>query len=212
MRLDFTQEADRGRATSHVRNVLARGGTLSRLLLNRVDEAVNYRGLVVDGVVVSRVQNFEHGLTEPSDSERSIGWQRVLAPQDELAEEIARGSVGSSAWVLEDTVARRGDPFLDSVDKSLVAYVDSDLYWVVSPGPSPAAALKALDWGPPSWQLVGVKTKLPSESGTKWSPTTIEHLASAATQLLVGAFDGEGYVLCDLPESQVSGSSFSREN
>jgi len=108
---------------------------------------------------------------------------------------------GESALLFDES-SRPADPGLQRLSHIITS--EDEVYHLLPPGTSVEAVERALTAAETGIALVGVTCErsalLPDlPSGTRVSPAGITACARSAHMLFVGIFDGESYLVCDLP-------------
>ncbi|HKO55568.1 MAG TPA: hypothetical protein VJ276_06780 [Thermoanaerobaculia bacterium] len=178
--------ADAAAAAAFAREMLAGGGSLSRLLLPLATEGAEWRTLLRDGAGVA---DFESGGHYPG---RRIGYvEEVVSDNARLAALVARYlTTNDDAFALfEDPLARPSDPFVSRLRSTVVPYEDSVLLAVRPPADVDAVllAIREAKRVPSFTGVLGV--------GDPFRPGGMERIAEMAKILVLGAYDGESYIL-----------------
>jgi hypothetical protein len=155
--------------------------------------------LIGDTAQLPPEPNYTHGLTAPTGEERAQGWQRILAPKEQLRDQIVEDLAEriGRVWVFEDPLSKKGDPVLQSSSDQRF-FVEDRAYSFVKHGSSLEQATAALNT-PPSWQYLGVQCAMPTPSslvgGSSVNLDFLRALAKSALVIVTMVFDGEGYML-----------------
>lgn len=103
--------------------------------------------------------------------------------------------------VVEDSVAKKTDPFMQSFDVPWVAYQD-EVYYILSGATDPRKIRQVIECILPWPAAVGALTRLDGDVSSllvakKLSDDVLRAMAKATVTVIVAAYDREGYVLWD---------------
>ena len=190
-------------ATQYIRECLAQGKTLSKHILQLQDlEDGKVDTFVPDGVPTENVLNFREGIhpfeppTPPKDG--SALWIPKLTMDDLLADEMydyVRRSK-DRLCVLEDELASPRDEYLKLVKTRFLSHGD-EVYHLVCHGDDRSRVEETISQAS-GWLFVGVLSVMPKTLRPKAAALTDQDLAEvarASRSVLVGAYDGEGYLV-----------------
>jgi len=185
----------------YVTKCLELGKTLSKLLLQIRD--------LNTGRVVTRLpsdlddataKDFETGGKLPPLSPRTTTLQPVPNTDLLLSEEIqvflAAGD--RNVCIFEDASASPSDPFLHSLDTRYVTFED-EVYHLLCQADKDQDSILATVRRAHSWLFIGVLTSAPPGvdlcSEGVLTKSLLKFLAEEARKIVVGAYDGEAYLI-----------------
>jgi hypothetical protein len=169
---------------SYLERVLRSGKSLSRLLLERVDFAAGkIHALLSRQVSGHEIQDFASGGIGSIKPARSTLAKIAIRYLQEPGKQI----------VLEEGLARAGDPAVGN--KKGVLFLGDEIYYVAEKTDS-AEQMEQFFMQPRySLGLVGIFSVAAPGPFPKTSQTELARFVEAAEKIVVGAFDGEGYLL-----------------
>lgn len=186
----------------YVRECLEAGKTFSRLLLKTHD--LNTGTAVTKlpaGIEEAAAKDFDSGGKLPELYPRTSNLQAVPDSDFLLIPEVNRFLSESSAniCILEDSLANPTDPFLQSVKTRYSAFQDEVYHLICQPDNNSDTISKTLRQAH-SWLTIGALTSTPQETGIcgQRGDLTLSNLTTMAQGtevIIVGAYDGEGYVI-----------------
>jgi hypothetical protein len=167
------------------------------------------------GVALTSLRDFRTGgkLPSPPVSE----WQStqredetllmipVPSTDDWLAEKVRAFLTGDPErlCIFEDALKRYGDPVLSKVPTRYATFDKEVYHLLLSVDAQQERILKAIRTARSIPTFIGVMTKwvgsAPNSHHTSISSSTIRSLAERAEKIIVGAFDGEGYLVWHKP-------------
>lgn len=191
------------KAALYVAEKLSLGKTLSRLLLNS-HEISNGRisTKLPPGIDEREAHDFESGGKLPLGHNRArpLGdLEPVPNTNDAFVDEIRAflDANNSRVCIFEDASAQPNDQFLRAITTRALTY-DDEVYHLVCARDSHEQMLKTIH-AARSWLFVGALTQVPDATGLCSKKTLtrdeIENLAQNAIGIVVGAYDGEGFVV-----------------
>jgi hypothetical protein len=187
---------------AYIRECLEAGKTFARLLLQTHDlnmgKAVTKLPASVDD---EAAKDFDSGGKLPELYPRTTNLQAVPDSDFLMMPEINRFLSESSAniCILEDSLANPTDPFLQSVKTRYSAFQDEVYHLICQPDNNSDTISKTLRQAH-SWLTIGALTSAPEEMGVcaqlgELKLSSLTTLAQKAQEIIVGAYDGEGYVI-----------------
>lgn len=99
--------------------------------------------------------------------------------------------------IFEDPVSELGDPCLEQIETPMLSYGKEIYHWVSSEDATPDKIEEILLNGE-SWMLIGAVSFSPMDLNRDSKELTsedIETIARGTTILIIGAYDGEGYII-----------------
>ncbi len=99
--------------------------------------------------------------------------------------------------IIEDAVSNLGDPCLEQVETAMLSYGKEIYHWVRSEDASPDIIESVLLSGQ-SWRSIWAVSSSPKDlhgMSKELTKMNIEMIARETTMLIVGAYDGEGYLV-----------------
>jgi hypothetical protein len=188
-------------AASYVRSQLALGLSLARSI-DAPLESARYTSFLPIGASEAAAHSFTDGLGLSPSRAGDGSTQPVTRPTVHvvsfLGEEIQRSG---SSLVVEDHIAHGGIPSGPSDRGSPCRFTcGEEVYYVVTP---PSATSQAVDTAlrrGTSYMAVAVLTEagLDLQCDSDVSPPAIAQLGGAASVVVVGAYDREGYLIVEL--------------
>lgn len=212
---DRYREIPLGReALVYLRACLARGKTLARFLLARRDLSEGrIVTLLPPEADLACLHDFENGILPLPPSEAHVrlpqpdGSSATLVPvpnTDPALADLVRGFLAAGAGrvcLFEEALGRPSDPWLASVTVPFWVHGE-ELYWVVT-DPDPAAIedaiTRAASFAPPTIAALSQRPDAAPSHGSAMTEHALAALARRAEQILVGAYDGEGYLVWTRP-------------
>lgn len=208
-------------ALAYLRRQLSQGNTLAHCLLQRKDLAqgkmTTYLPRYVDAET-ARYQFKEGILREPSPRHH----RRILSLDGSVSTLVPKGSMETylirtlkqtlsnreeSCCLFENVEVRAGDPWLSSTDALLpVAWkYGSEVYFMFTKKTATIHVIRhAIRVANACWYFLGIvaaqpKRRLPN--GThELTKARLKELAQQTERIIVGAYDGEGYLIWKRPE------------
>jgi hypothetical protein len=111
-------------------------------------------------------------------------------------------ATSSRVCVFEDANTRPSDPVFHRI-KTPVFTFENEVYHFARGGAADSGEIQQLIRAASSWLVIGVLAALPSgvvlENRSEVPDATLDALASGAEKIIVGAYDGEGYVIWSEP-------------
>lgn len=183
------------------RQILEGGLTLSRLVLERLrpGEGVLFTHLPPD-LEPGQARDFDHGgVARLSSSEQAL--EQLLWERGSLLE--------TGVFVAENAVASCADPIVRENPRGTFCYGEEVYSWVSCEASRRPDVRGALSRAASGWVLVAMLSSVPAHLGEPrlalrgCGRETLKALAERAELVVVGAYDGEGYVVWDgSPEPQ----------
>jgi hypothetical protein len=203
----MTNEAEfvplQGEGNEHVRGTLAEGKTLSSLVLSVVDLGTGrIDALVPRGVPAESVTDFRSPLVPEPILLQLPGRQvvEVAPPLRALAARVASlmSQMSEPVALFEDAQSRPGDAWLDTIRTSHMTY-DDEIYHVVTDLTIGEETIYETMCNVSLWPFIGFVI---NEAGSYMrghhqaaSMQTLKSLAQRVTTIVVGAYDGDGFVV-----------------
>lgn len=206
-------------ARLYVEECLRQGNTLSGRLLQHVDQYTgDVRTFVPSATTVDKLLDFHHGGVLPVPPEPQ--WQHaqgsVLVPISNtdscLAEVIEEflGLAPGQICIFEDALAKVSDGNLSEYTSRIITFED-EVYHVLTPGEANRTRiLQTIGEAKSIPTFIGVLTSVSNHPTNLFAQTralTWNELASLADrteQIIVGAYDGESYLLWDIRKPALS--------
>jgi hypothetical protein len=186
------------RALSYVKSELSTGGPLSRLLLDRVSSAEGLVSVLVPvGLQITDDTNFGDALS-PSKT-KSIGWVKKPTLKEALAALIRDFLIEHNERVclFEDQAATRGFPYVERLDTRIM-YSNSHVYHALV-CEDDLARIEETIRSIRSWLTVAALSTSANTAnrarGARGGEPALNEVAKNASSVIVGAFDGEGYLI-----------------
>ena len=185
-------------AEVYARDQLAQGGALATALIE-LPLAVGHMTTIIPRRFAAHIGEFEHGFV--------LNWEESGAVDDLLMSELHARLQQPGRWiVLESDTDSRGDTFLDHVVLPPLVYApDGGVMYYLMGNRSSTDNLEYLLRRGSGYPTIGI---IAEAGGALLGPprTTLEAgavkaLAAAARVLLVGAYDQESFLICDLRRS-----------
>ncbi len=187
---------------------LRQGKTLAEFVLRAIDfQSGTVEALVPDSYARNEIQEFGRGHTAASGEGRRIKIGRIAGlafpkvnVRDELAELMYSLLDTGAVCLIENPLAREGDPWLNRA-KSRLAIHDGEVYHFLTSADRDinkiTQALRESHHPPVSWGAIG---RVPGDCPTKAGQAAItsEELARFAETVrcvFISAYDDEGYVV-----------------
>jgi hypothetical protein len=197
----------------YIRKHLSYGLTISKYILNllNLDEGQVVTGLPED-TAIEKLYDFEHGGILASELKtmpiyrvqdkngKYFTMQRVPRAFPFVLDTVNRFLKGgvSRLLILEDANAKSTDPVIQKYGSPIWTF-QSEVYHLVFGIPSNEEIKSTINKSDSLWTLVGFMTSLPKEEHfplkKEISLETIEMLAENTQKILVGAYDGEGFLI-----------------
>jgi len=187
---------------AYVKECLESGKTLAKLLLQTHDlNAGRAFTQLPASVGDAAAKDFDSGGKLPELYPRTTNLQPVPDSDFLVMPRINWFLSESSAniCILEDSSATPTDPFLQSLSTRYSAFQDEVYHLICQPDNNSETITKTLRQAS-SWLTIGALTSAPQEMGVCAQPGELE-LSSLTTlgektqEIIVGAYDGEGYVI-----------------
>lgn len=201
--METLREIDLGASgTAYVRECLESGKTFARLLLQSHDlNAGRVFTKLPAGVDNGAAKDFDSGGKLPDLYPRATNLQAVPDTDFLLIPKISEFLRGSpvNMCIFEDANAMPTDPFLQSVSTRYSAFQEEVYHLICQPDNNGDAISKTLRQAH-SWLTIGALTSAPQETEIcaqrgDLTLSTLTTLAQRTEVIIVGAYDGEGYVI-----------------
>jgi hypothetical protein len=199
-------------AIAYLKKCLSHGKTIAKLLLERDDlDDGAIRSLLPKSVSREAVLDFESGGKLPRTNtvrvpdKPSLRIELKANSDPALAAEILKflRNDAENLCLFEDALAAAGDPFLKSLDSRLWFYGDEVYHLITSTDSVTEKILQAIRPAR-SWLTIGVLTDGPprNQYGDRGNLSFLDLnlLAQQAEKIIVGAYDGESYLIWSKPK------------
>jgi hypothetical protein len=194
----------------YVKECLQSGKTLSGFLIHRIQES---QGAVTtflpSHVTESAAKEFHFGgkaIVLPNDgsvfSKEAVEVKTRFNAVEQLSSVISKFLVKNDQClcIFEDALASTGDPFLLSTDNRFASYGDEVYYILCNEDAARLDKIVKTIRQANSWLCIGAMASLPAncesilKSG-KLSRRDLEVIAKGTQKIIVGAYDGEGFLI-----------------
>ena len=193
-------------AAGYARHQLALGRSLSKLLANRELRSAHYSAYVPSGTSKDRAMALDRGglwpqPIEPADWAQGRFVQRVERPSEgdgilQITRALARSP--RSLLILEHALASRGD---SRYQTGPVLHYGDEVYLYATAGTPPdqvgATMRRAVTYRFLGALVPSPPIRLSLRSGGALNAADVQAIATGATLLLLGAYDGEGFLFVD---------------
>ena len=194
MSIDTEVDSFRRQAEHYVRQCLEQGNTLAQILLREFKiEKCRIRTCFPPHVSLERLSRFSEGGISSQRNARH--W--LL---EQIKEYLSREANGIVCF--ENATVKRGDPFLARCHSSIAFIGDEVVHFIPASGASSSTILTTVAEAESFHLFIGFFSRLPETTGLpqhcdEIAPELITLLVRGACQLILGAYDGEGYIVCD---------------
>lgn len=206
-------------AISYIRERLAHGKTLAKYLLERVDlESGTVMTFLPSDVSKEAASEFKWGgklkrdpatfvyHTEPDGS--TTRWEPVPNTDPWLVSILQEflGAGRERVGIFENELASPGDPWLSSWDMQTLIFENEVYHLLSNKDADNEQTILTTIRGAGNWLFIGAMTSLsepsdlPLEGGTL-DDQVLKMFAERAAKIVVGAYDGESYLIWSKPAS-----------
>jgi hypothetical protein len=204
----LTDESSRSAAMVYMERVLAKGHTLAKLLLQRVEPRSGIVSVLSpDALDSSQILQFDSGHFPQEPVPTTIGAASgMMSPVADSNDHIALLicellQASDSVCLIENFVASPGDDWLQRAKSCVVTYNDDVLHAVFSANHAQDRIADTIREARGIPILVGAVGRLNAETAESVqkqkaiTTRTLDSIAESVRLIFVGAYDGEGFVL-----------------